>query len=248
MASILDSRTFSAAALAALISLACEPKDGVGSGSATSTTDTSTGGSTGAQECTPGDTKFGEGDCETCECSPAGTWQCTRCDPTGAEETTDVGSTSSASTSSGSTGSASTGAGTGSTGTGDGSSTTGDGSSSGDGSSTGDTGGEALPSCLDLGEGDTFAIDAAKVVGDALVLDVGYSGGCKSHDFTLCFAGIVLDTNIVLVRVHHDAMGDTCEAFIMEQRMFDLTPLQQFKPSPVEFELDGWQGLLQYFY
>ena len=43
-------------------------------------------------------------------------------------------------------------------------------------------------------------------------------------------------------------MGDACEAFIMEQRMFDLTPLQQLKPSPVEIELFGWKDLLQYVY
>ncbi|MCY1063825.1 hypothetical protein OV090_03575 [Nannocystis sp. RBIL2] len=103
-------------------------------------------------------------------------------------------------------------------------------------------------SSVDLGAGDMFAIDAAKVVGDDLVLDVGYCGGCTMHDFTLCFAGIVLDTDILLVRVHHDAMGDACEAFITEQRVVDLTPLQQLMPSPVKLELDGWPDLLQYVY
>lgn len=241
----LASRLLSAAAFAALLSLACGPNKG---GSDTGDTGDSTGTSTDAPECTPGDTKFGEGDCSTCECSAEGTWQCNRCNPTTGSDVTNGGSTSADSTSADATSADATSAGstdadTGSTTTGDDSTTTGDGSTT-----TGDTGGQALPNCTDLGEGDMFAIDAAKVVGDELVLDVGYSGGCTMHEFTLCFAGIVLDTDILLVRVHHDAMGDACEAFITEQRIVDLTPLQQFAPSPVNFDLDGWPGLLQYVY
>ncbi|MCY0993448.1 hypothetical protein OV203_40295 [Nannocystis sp. ILAH1] len=244
----LASRLLSAAAFAASLSLACGPSKG---GSDTASTGDSTGTSTDAPQCTPGDTKSGEGDCSTCECSAEGTWQCNRCTPTtGFDTTTGSGSTSAGSTSAGSTSVDSTDTDTGSTATSDGSTATSDGSTTtSDGSTTtGDTGGEALPSCVDLGEGDMFAIDAAKVVGDDLVLDVGYSGGCTMHDFTLCFAGIVLDTDILLVRVHHDAMGDACEAFITEQRIVDLTPLQQLMPSPVKLELDGWPELLQYVY
>lgn len=231
----LASRRLSAAAFAASLSLACGPDKG---GSDTGSTGDSTGASTDAPQCTPGDTKSGEGDCSTCECSAEGTWQCNRCNPTTGADVTTADSTSADSTTADSTT-----ADTPSTSTGDGPMTTGDGSTGND-----DTGGQALPNCPDLGESDMFAIDAAKVVGDELVLDVGYSGGCQTHEFTLCFAGIVLDTDFLLVRVHHDAMGDACEAFITEQRVLDLTPLQQFAASPVQFELDGWPGPLQYVY
>lgn len=238
-------RHLPAATLAALVALACEPKDGGGSGtdgSGTTAPGSTSAGSTGPQECAPGDMKSGEGDCQTCVCSDAGTWQCSPCDPTTGAETTDATTDTppDATTSTGGTGSTGGTSTTGSTG---GASTT-----DGPGHTTADTGGDLLPNCFDLGEGDMFVIDAAKIVGDDLVLDVGYSGGCKDHEFTLCFAGFVLDTNIIQLGVHHDAHGDACEAFITEPRTLDLTPTQQLAPSPIDIELIGWNELLQYVY
>lgn len=238
-------RHLPAATLAVLVALACEPKDGGGSGtndSSTTAPGSTSGGSTGPQECTPGDMKSGEGDCQTCVCSDAGTWQCSLCDPTTGPATTDAMTDTTTSTG-GTTGDGSTG-GTSTTGSTGGTSTTG-----GPDNTTADTGGgAALPNCFDLGEGDMFVIDAAKIVGDDLVLDVGYGGGCKDHEFTLCFNAIVLDTNIIELGVHHDAHGDACEAFITEQRTLDLTPLQQLGSSPIEIALIGWNGLLEYVF
>ncbi|MBK9752032.1 MAG: hypothetical protein IPO88_00755 [Nannocystis sp.] len=99
-----------------------------------------------------------------------------------------------------------------------------------------------LPNCFDLQPSDTFDIVAAQIVGDELVVEVGYSGGCEPHDFTLCFDSIVLDTQYSNLAIDHDAHGDNCKAFIMEIRKFDLTPLQQTGPSPFEFFLLGFEG------
>jgi hypothetical protein len=99
-----------------------------------------------------------------------------------------------------------------------------------------------LPSCFDLHPSDNFAIVAAQIVGDELVAEVGYSGGCETHDFTLCFDSIVLDTPYWNLAIDHDAHGDSCKALIMEIRKFDLTPLQQTGPSPFEFFLLGSAG------
>ncbi|WAS90648.1 hypothetical protein [Nannocystis punicea] len=243
-------RQLPAAVLAALVTLACGPKSGGDDTGSTATgthsTDagsTGTGtGSTGAtstdvQECTPGDSKSGEGDCLNCVCSAAGQWQCDRCAPTSGSETTfettltTTGETSTTSP--------------------DGTTTVMDpdtvGTTTDDGTST-TGGGDVLPNCADLGEGDSFDINSAEVEGDLLVLEVGYGGGCLPHEFTLCFEGIVLDTSFIKLAVHHDAHGDVCEAFLTEERTLDLTPTQSFGPSPVDIQLLGWGPPLQYVF
>lgn len=108
------------------------------------------------------------------------------------------------------------------------------------------TDGGPFPECGALGEGDVFEISKAAVITDELALEVAYGGGCETHDFTLCFAGVVLDTNIVLVDVVHDAHADDCLSLITEPRSFDLTPFQVFGPSPIQLSLDGWDDLLEY--
>lgn len=228
----------------ALASPGCSPKEPGGDGTDTGDPPAGTGSSDGAattddptvaQECTPGDTMSGQGDCLTCVCSAAGQWVCDRCDPTtGPVETTSGSTSASSSESSGTTAGETTTA-----------STTTE-STTTEGDTAGTTGGDALPECAALGEGDPYDIDKAVVDGDELVLDVVYGGGCETHDFTLCFAGIVLDTGVVLVDVVHDAHGDACEALISEPRSFDLKPLQAFFTSPGQLSLDGWADLLEY--
>ena len=220
-----------AALLAATLTLACGPKN---SGDPGGSSDGSSGPSTtGPQECTPGDTKFGEGDCSDCVCSAQGTWDCNRCAPTsGPLETSTSATATDATDATGATTSATTTTGLGTTAE----TTTG---STGAGETAGDG---FLPNCFDLDPSDNFDIVAAQIVGDELVVEVGYSGGCEPHDFTLCFDSIVLDTQYWNLAIDHDAHGDSCEAFIMESRKFDLTPLQQTGPSPFEFFLLGFVG------
>ncbi len=220
-------RHLPAALLAATLTLACGPKNGSGDTDAVS--DSSGGSTTVAEECTPGDTKS-EGDCSSCVCSDQGAWQCSRCDPTGGPlETSTGGSTTDAAstTGPGTTAQTTTGAETGTTAGETADTTTGDG---------------VLPTCSDLAPNDDLDIFAAQVVGDELVVEVGYGGGCETHDFTLCFDSIVPDTEVTNLAIDHDAHGDACEAYLMEMRKFDLTPLQQAGPSPFEFVLLGLEG------
>ncbi|MBA3549643.1 MAG: hypothetical protein H0T76_24460 [Nannocystis sp.] len=224
-------RHLPAALLAATLAFACGPKDGGGD---TDTAADSSGGSSGsttvAEQCTPGDTKSGEGDCSSCVCSDFGTWQCGRCSPTtGVLETSTGGSTTDPTSTTGpaTTGETTTGATTG-TDTGETADTT--------------TGDGFLPTCSELAPSDDLDIVAAQVVGDELVVEVGYGGGCEPHDFTLCFDSIAPDTEVTNLAIDHDAHGDACEAYLMEMRKFDLTPLQQAGPSPFEFVLLGLEG------
>ncbi len=217
-----------ALALVALVALACGPKnpgDTADPPAGTSSSGTSGDASTAttiAQECTPGEMKSGEGDCLTCTCSDAGLWECDRCSPTSgplATTTTDAPVT----TTTDPTTTASTSSET-----------------------TETTDGGPFPECGALGEGDVFEISKAAVITDDLALEVAYGGGCETHDFTLCFAGVVLDTNILLVDVVHDAHADDCLSLITEPRSFDLKPFQVLGPSPIQLSLDGWDDLLEY--
>lgn len=236
-------RHLPAALLAATLTLACGPKN-TGDDAGDSTGDTSSassGGTTGAQQCTPGDIMMSDaGDCAFCVCSDAGTWECNRCDPTGGplETTTGTTATTDATTTvATSTGPATTGETTTTT-----ASTTSASSTAGETADTTTGGAGVLPTCMDLSPSDSFQISGAKIVGDELHVDVGYSGGCEDHDFTLCFDSIVLDTDLWNLAIDHDAHGDACEAFLMETRKFDLTPLQAGHESPFEFSLVGFEG------
>ena len=85
-----------------------------------------------------------------------------------------------------------------------------------------------LPVCQ-ASDGDSFTVDDVTIEGDELVVGVGYSGGCETHDFTLCWPDqTFMESNPVQVALElfHDAHHDTCEAGIIEDRHFSLFPLR----------------------
>ena len=75
---------------------------------------------------------------------------------------------------------------------------------------------------------DGFELSAAAITGDTLAVTVSYSGGCKEHLFTLVSSSEFLESNPVQVVVvlAHNANGDTCEAWITQDYLFNLTPLK----------------------
>lgn len=95
----------------------------------------------------------------------------------------------------------------------------------------GDPGSDVLP--LEIGECDTdtdrLDIDSAKIAGDELLVDVGYSGGCAEHEITACWDGSFLESNPVQARLvlEHDANGDMCEAYLQETLTIDLTDMKE---------------------
>ena len=78
------------------------------------------------------------------------------------------------------------------------------------------------------GESDDFTLQGASVEGDTLALQVGYSGGCEPHQFSLHWAPLWLESLPVQTSLWltHEANDDACEAFITETLRFDLTPLR----------------------
>jgi hypothetical protein len=64
---------------------------------------------------------------------------------------------------------------------------------------------------------------------DRLSLEVSYGGGCKDHIFVLIGSDVFMEshpvqTNIVL---SHNANNDMCEALLMKDMVFDLSPLKE---------------------
>ncbi len=74
-------------------------------------------------------------------------------------------------------------------------------------------------------QSDNFSLYSAKIVDSTLYIGVGYSGGCKSHQFELVWPEVINaifppDFSVILL---HDANGDQCEAFLQELIEFDLS-------------------------
>jgi len=85
----------------------------------------------------------------------------------------------------------------------------------------------ALQLCDPIPPSDPFTLNSAAINGDNLELSVTYSGGCESHDFDLCWSGLVMTSlppqvNISLI---HENNNDSCDALPTEALSFDLSSL-----------------------
>ena len=95
----------------------------------------------------------------------------------------------------------------------------------------------AIRTCTEAGLPDCHASDgfatevaSASVTGDTLTLTVSYGGGCETHEFALCWPdGAFMESDPVQVALElwHGGPPDACDAWITEDRTFDLTPLKE---------------------
>ncbi|MFX0206334.1 MAG: hypothetical protein ACFFDT_10120 [Candidatus Hodarchaeota archaeon] len=111
---------------------------------------------------------------------------------------------------------------------------------------------------------DEFTFINVTLEHDLLYLEVSYSGGCATHDFSLIGTGVFMEsypvqTSIVL---SHEDNNDNCESIVTETLMFDLTPLKElYTESYLESSgtiiiyllgyaklshLYGWENLISY--
>ena len=76
---------------------------------------------------------------------------------------------------------------------------------------------------------DSYVLNAVKVAGDILTLNVSYSGGCEEHVFTLVTSGLFVEAESVQLAalLAHDANEDSCEAWITETYTFDLRVIKK---------------------
>lgn len=76
---------------------------------------------------------------------------------------------------------------------------------------------------------DPANIESVSIAGDFIRLAVSYSGGCRKHGFKLFGSTGFMESYPVQARLFlsHDANGDMCEALIMDELVFDLSPLKR---------------------
>jgi len=96
---------------------------------------------------------------------------------------------------------------------------------------------------------DPITVSDAVVHKQTVTLTLSYAGGCEEHDVALWYTGAVgnSDPPQQPVELQHDAHGDSCEAFITEERHFDFSVYE----SATWIQLlssDGDELLFNFFY
>jgi hypothetical protein len=84
---------------------------------------------------------------------------------------------------------------------------------------------------------DPVKINTVMVEGDFLVVNLSYSGGCKSHIIDLARVHPWCGTPPLpppTFEIRHNANGDACEAWATETLKFDISPLKEEGESPVQ--------------
>ncbi len=75
---------------------------------------------------------------------------------------------------------------------------------------------------------DNYELSVAAIIRDTLAVTVSYSGGCADHLFALDASAAFLESHPVQLEVTlaHNANGDTCEAWLIQDYFFPLAPLK----------------------
>lgn len=75
---------------------------------------------------------------------------------------------------------------------------------------------------------DLYEVNEIEVFGDELQINVAYGGGCEDHEFKLINVVSPIDgggQQMDVLYLSHNANNDLCEALIIEQLCYDISPL-----------------------
>ena len=88
---------------------------------------------------------------------------------------------------------------------------------------------------------DQLDIIDAWISGDELRVQIGYSGGCTTHIIGGCWDGMFTQRTptSVTISVAHEANADACEAYVMQNRSYDLLPIAEAYRAANGGALDG---------
>ncbi len=77
---------------------------------------------------------------------------------------------------------------------------------------------------------DLANVKNVSLVGDELIFDIEYGGGCEEHELNLFAYKEIMKSNPaqVTVRLSHNSNGDMCEALISKNVSFDLSSLKKY--------------------
>lgn len=82
------------------------------------------------------------------------------------------------------------------------------------------------------GTTDPFSIQATRISGDSLLIDVSYGGGCEVHEFSMTSNKMWMKSNPPQLNIYleHNSRQDKCRAMIYETLAFDLRAVR-YKPE-----------------
>lgn len=115
--------------------------------------------------------------------------------------------------------------------------------------------GDALQICDPGAPQDGLDVYAASIEGDTLTLNIGYGGGCETHELGLCWDGSYAKSDPVQVDVFvsHEDHDDQCEAYFQGDELFDLAALREAyqsaypgEPGSISIDIAGWDEPILY--
>lgn len=100
-------------------------------------------------------------------------------------------------------------------------------------------------------ESKNVQILKSKIEGNNLILKIGYSGGCTTHEFQFVGSKMISKSlpPIRTVRLIHDTY-DSCREYIERELIVDLKELAYKKEvgSKIKLNIEGGNGVLLYTY
>ncbi len=75
---------------------------------------------------------------------------------------------------------------------------------------------------------DLYRMNEATITGDTLTVNVSYTGGCETHEFTLIAAESFSGSDSVTIDISlaHNSNGDRCRKWLTEDYHFNLEPIK----------------------
>ena len=101
---------------------------------------------------------------------------------------------------------------------------------------------------------DPFVFNDIILKSNSLKMNASYGGGCKEHEFVLIATSFMesypIQVNVVL---SHEDNDDPCDAWITEEKMFNLSPLkkawqEQYNEisGTIIINLESWENQITY--
>lgn len=95
-----------------------------------------------------------------------------------------------------------------------------------------------------------ISINSVEIVGNTLVLDVSYGGGCKEHQFEVIGSEMIAKSMppIRAIQLVHHANDDHCRAIVRNRLEIDVTNLayQQKVGDEIYLTIEGWEERILY--
>jgi hypothetical protein len=87
----------------------------------------------------------------------------------------------------------------------------------------------AVTICEGTEPADPISVTDASIDGDTLLLAVSHGGGCVVHGYGSCWDGLFAESDPVQawLLLNHEDNDDACDAIVMEDLTFDLTPMRE---------------------